>query len=151
MPLTFGIGSPSGPNATAADLFTPFFFTPSVGGGIDDGAGVVSVGTGVLAESDLSSSLELGATGRVLDVDEAGEFFDGDSSFSFSFSSLTSSSVTGGGEGAKRSSALGERVKVTTRLLPLDDFRRAAEIFEGLFECDEAIAEDCWRWGCRQR
>ena len=62
MPL--GLGSPSGPKAGPALLFIPFFLTPSVGGGIDEGTGVpVAVAAGVLAfDSDGLSPFELGAT-----------------------------------------------------------------------------------------
>lgn len=80
MPLTLGIGSPSGPNATAELRFTPFFFTPSVGGGIDEGTGV-PLAAGVLeADSATFSPFELAATGRVVEVADD-ESFEGDSSF----------------------------------------------------------------------
>lgn len=47
LPRTLGIGSPSGPNATAELLFTPLFLMISLGGGIDEGPGV-PLATGVL-------------------------------------------------------------------------------------------------------
>lgn len=79
MPLTLGIGSPSGPNATVELRFTPFFFTPSVGGGIDDGTGV-PLATGVLdVESNRLSPFELEATGSVFEVVDE-ESFKGDPS-----------------------------------------------------------------------
>jgi len=63
--LPRGLGSPSGPNTGPALLFIPFFLTPSVGGGIDDGKGTgVPAAAGVLVfDSEGLSPLELGATG----------------------------------------------------------------------------------------
>ena len=126
--LPLGLGSPSGPNAGPALLFTPFFLTPSVGGGIDEGTGVpvpVPVAAGVLAfESEAWSPLELDATGgRFEIVDE--DSFDGDSSLT---------SVTG----SNFCRALGGRWIVWIKL-GFDDFRRPAEAIAGLV--DEDISE----------
>ncbi len=107
MPLT--LGNPSGPNATPELLFTPFFLTPSVGGGIDEGTGV-PLGTGVLMfESGKASPLEVDATGRVLG-DGVDEGFAGDSSF-------TSTA-------ANDCRALDDSFNLTI-LVGFDDFRRA--------------------------
>jgi hypothetical protein len=52
-----------------ADLLTPFFLGPSVGGPITDGGAGVPLGLGVLGvESEGASGLEGGAAGRVVDV-----------------------------------------------------------------------------------
>jgi hypothetical protein len=72
--LPFGLGVPSGPRATAADLFTPafvpFFLMPSVGGSI--AVEPSAVGAGVL-ELD-SEALSLGeAAGRRSEVDDGFE------------------------------------------------------------------------------
>jgi hypothetical protein len=118
------LGSPSGPNAGPALLFTPFFFTPSVGGGIDEGTGV-PLAAGVLTfDSDGLSPFELGATGGGFEiVDE--DSFDGDSS-------LTSVA------GSNLCRALGGSLNLKTKLL-FEDFRRLLEAIAGLL--DEDIAE----------
>lgn len=120
LPLTFGIGSPSGPNATAALRLVPFFLVPSMGGGgMADGTGVPTA-TGVSTfDSDLASPFELVAAGRVLEFEVEGDSLTGDSSF------LTSSLT---GRGSKVRSFAGDSFNWTMRVgFMLDDFRRAAE------------------------
>lgn len=143
LPLTFGIGSPSGPNATAALRFVPFFLGPSIGGGgIADGTGVPTA-MGVSAfDSDLVSPFELVVAGRVLEFDDGGDSLTGDSSF------LTSSLM---GRGSKVRRFSGDNFKWTMRVgFMLDDFRRAAEAplsFGGIvmvkMEC-EMMEEGSW-------
>lgn len=119
LPLT--LGGASGPNATPELLLTPFFFTPSVGGGIDEGTGVpVPVGAGVFEfDSDGPSPLELvAATSNVVEVADD-ESFDGDSSLTLT------------GAGSNCCKALGDNFKAMI-MLPFDDFRRAPEAAEGL-------------------
>jgi len=132
LPLT--LGAASAPRATPELLFTPFFLTPSVGGGIDEGIGV-PVAPGVLeVESDGLSPLELVAMGRVFEVVDE-DSFEGDSSLTMVSANLLSSSgdsfnLTRPGRGL---------------LAGLVDFRRgtvgvvAADV--GLFA--EAIMKDC--------
>jgi hypothetical protein len=117
------LGSPSGPKAGPALLFIPFFLTPSVGGGIDEGTGVpVAVAAGVLAfDSDGLSPFELGATGGGFEIVD-NDSLEGDSS-------LTSVA------GSNFCRALGGSLKV---IMPFDDFRRPAEAITALL--DEAIA-----------
>jgi hypothetical protein len=122
--LPLGFGSPSGPNAGPALLFTPFFLTPSVGGGIDEGTGV-PVAAGVLAfDSDGLSPFELGAMGGGFEIVDD-DSFEGDSSLA---------SVTG----SNLCRALGDSLNMNIKL-PLEDFRRLAEVIAGLL--DEAIVE----------
>jgi hypothetical protein len=122
--LPLGLGSPSGPNEGPALLLTPFFFTPSVGGGMDEGTGV-PLAAGVLTfDSDGLSPFELGATGGGFEIDDD-DSFDGDSS-------LTSVA------GSNLCRALGGSLKVKIKLL-FEDFRRPAEGIAGLL--DEDIAE----------
>jgi len=116
LPLTFG--APSGPRATPELLFTPFFFGPSVGGGIDDGAGVLPAAGVFEVDSDGLSPFELSATGRVFDVVDE-ESFNGDSSLM----------ATSEGNFAN---ALGESFKVTINEA-FDDLRRAVGVVVGLF------------------
>jgi hypothetical protein len=121
LPLT--LGGASGPRATPELLLTPFFLTPSVGGGIDDGPGVPT-GAGVLEfDSDGLSPFELVATGGGMAVADA-ESFDGDSS------------LIGGGVDSKVCNALGDSFKVMI-MLAFEDFRRAVGVVAGLV--DEAI------------
>jgi hypothetical protein len=128
--LPLGLGSPSGPNAGPALLFTPFFFTPSVGGGIDEGTGVpvpvpVPVAAGVLAfDSEGMSPLELDATGGGFDIVDD-ESFDGDSSLT----SVTGSNIC---------RALGGSLNVKIKL-GFDDFRRPAEAIAGLLDEDIVV------------
>jgi len=85
LPLT--LGRPSAVNA-AVPLFTPFFLTPSVGGGIDErGSGVPAVGSVLVVESEILRPSEAGA-------DSAGAMADGDSLITGS--SLTSFFTSGG-------------------------------------------------------
>lgn len=140
--LPLGFGSPSGPSA-GPDLFTPFFLTTSVGGGIEDGTGVPTA-TGVLVvDSGGLSPFELGATGSVFEtVDE--DSFDGDSSLT-TFSSLT-------GATANFWSCWGDIFSVTI-MLTFDDFRRtpaaaAGDLLGGAIAmciggCDEEVGG--WR------
>lgn len=67
--LPRGLGKPFGSRAAAPEvLLTPFFLTPSVGGGIDDGAGV-PLATGVFdVDSVGASPLELMTAGWVFEV-----------------------------------------------------------------------------------
>jgi hypothetical protein len=113
LPLT--LGGASGPRATAEVLLTPFFFTPSDGGSIDEAG--VPVAAGVLAaESDGRSPCdEPAATGPAL-LEAAGDeaSFTGDSSF-----------FTSRSEG-KRARILGGSLRVTSNGL-LEDFRRMDE------------------------
>lgn len=135
MPL--GLGRPSGPNAGPAALLTPFFLTPSVGGGIDDVGIGVPAAAGVLAfGSDGLSPLELVARGSGIEfVDD--DSFEGDSPLT-------------GAAGANFCRALGDSFKVTIKLplVRVEDFRRATDAVEGLL--DEAIAGldggDVFRW-----
>ena len=103
-------------------LLTPFFLTPSVGGGIDEGTGV-PLATGVLeVESRAFSPFELVATASVFEaVDD--ESFDGDSSLT----GATTSNLR---------KALGDNFKVII-MFPFDDFRRGPKPVDGL--ADEAI------------
>jgi hypothetical protein len=118
LPLTLGIGSPSGPNATAALLFVPLFLGPSVGGGIKVWGVGVPTATGVLAfDSDLLSPFELAATGSVLEVEDDGESLTGDGSLSSLISSLM-------GRGWRGRRSLDDSFNVTMREA-LFDFRRA--------------------------
>ena len=137
--LPRGLGSPSGPNTGPALLFTPFFLTPSVGGGIDEGKGTgVPAAAGVLAfDSEGLSPFELGATGCGFEmVDD--DSFEGDSSLT-------------GAAGSNLCRALGDTFNVTI-MLPFEDFRRATVAIAGLL--DEAIVElmvDMWvRWRRRR-
>jgi hypothetical protein len=118
------LGSPSGPNTGPALLFTPFFFIPSVGGGIDEGTGVPAA-AGVLAfDSDGLSPFELGAMScgfEIVDDDS----FEGDSSLTVA-------------AGSNLCRALGDTLKVMI-MLPFEDFRRPTEAVAGLL--DEAIVE----------
>ena len=117
LPLT--LGTASAPKATAELLFTPFFLTPSVGGGMEAGTGV-PLGAGVLEfGSDGFSPFELAATGRVFDVADD-ESFDGDSSLT--------------GVVANLCRACGDNFRVTIRFPFDDDFRRAPELVEILVE-----------------
>lgn len=72
-----GFGSPSGPNAPGADLFGPFFLTPSVGGGIN----AEPLGIGVLVFDSAGFSGEMmGATEGIVAESVESEPFDGESS-----------------------------------------------------------------------
>jgi hypothetical protein len=116
-PLT--LGTVSSPKATPELLFTPFFLTPSVGGGIELGTGV-PFGAGVFEfDSDGLSPAELAAAGNVFDVVD-NESFNGDSSLT---------GVTDGA--AKVCRFVGDNFRVTIRL-PFDDFLRPPEAGEGL-------------------
>jgi hypothetical protein len=131
LPLTLGIAS--APKATPEFLFTPFFLTPSVGGGIEEGPGV-PLGAGVFEfDSEGFSSFELAATGRVFEVAED-ESFDGDSSLVEVVLNLCR--------------ALGDNFSVTIRF-PFDDFRRAPEPVEVLVE--EVIEKVAMRMRMRMR
>jgi hypothetical protein len=135
-----GFGRPSGVNTGPALLFTPFFFGPSVGGGIDDVGTGVPLATGVFElDSGGLSPFELGATGRVFEaVDE--DSFEGDSSLTTGFS-------------ANLSRTLGDKFNVMINDV-FDDFRRAAETVWGFVTEDIAIAvmlmmkvcEEGWRF-----
>lgn len=118
-----GAGNPSGPSATVELLFTPFFFTPSVGGGIEDGTGV-SPATGVfdLDSEALSPPAGLEAAGVSWTGAAGGESFDGDSSL-----------IVGATNVCR---ALDDSFSVTTRLLFFDDddFLRADEATAGLVD-----------------
>lgn len=134
--LPLGLGSPSGPKTGPALLFTPFFLTPSVGGGIDEGKGTgVPEAAGVLAfDSDGLSPFELGTTGCGFEtVDD--DSFDGDSSLT-------------GAAGSNLCRSLGDSLNVMT-MLPFEDFRRAMVAVAGLL--DEAIVELMSRGGSRWR
>lgn len=125
MPL--GLGSPSGPNTGPALLFTPFFLTPSVGGGIDSGTGVPAA-AGVLAfDSDGLSPFELGATGSGFEIVDD-DSFEGDSSSTDA-------------AGSSLFNVLGDTFNLMIKLpfVRLEDFRRTPEIVAGLL--DEAIVE----------
>jgi hypothetical protein len=121
----FGPGFPltlrtaSGPKAMPELLFTPFFLTPSVGGGIELGTGV-PFGAGVFEfDSDGLSPAELAVAGNVFDVVD-NESFSGDSS------------LTGVTDGAARVCRfVVDNFKITTRL-PFDDFLRPPEAERGL-------------------
>lgn len=104
-PLT--LGAPSAPRE-AALLLTPFFFMPSVGGGIDEGVGV-PLAAGVF-EADSDGSPRAWSTGMVLDVVDEAESFAGDSSLM-------------GDAAANLTRLLGDSLSVTI-MEPLDDFRR---------------------------
>ena len=111
--LPLGFGRPSGVNAGPTLRFTPLFLGPSVGGGIDDVGTGVPLATGVFDDdSGGLSPLELGATGRVFEVDDE-ESFDGDSSLTAGFSS-------------NLWRILGDSFSLAIKDT-LDDFRRAAE------------------------
>ena len=123
MPL--GFGNPSGPSAAPALLFGAFFLGPSVGGGIKVEGGLASLGTGVLAfESDLLSPFELAATGIVVEFEEDGDSFNGDSS------------LTTGAGGSNCCKSLGDSLRVMIWLC-LVDFLRGPVGVVVLF--DEAI------------
>jgi len=109
------MGSPSGPNATAELLFTPFFLMISGGGGIDDGMGVPLAAGVFEADSGGLSLFEAAAvTGGFEMVDE--ESFDGDSS------------LTGASENFDN--FLGDSLRMM--IFDGDDFRRAVELVESL-------------------
>lgn len=89
----------------------------SVGGGIEEGTGVLAAIGVLAADSEGTSPFELVATGNVFErVDD--DSFDGDSSFSIFaiFSSAT-------GTGPNRWSSLGDSFNVTIKLA-FEDFRR---------------------------
>jgi hypothetical protein len=118
LPLTLGIGRPSGPRATAAVLLVPLFLGPSVGGGINVCGVGVPAATGVLTfDSDLLSPFELVATGSVLEAEEDGESLTGDGSLFSLISCLI-------GKGSKVCRRLGDSFNVMMREV-LFDFRRA--------------------------
>jgi hypothetical protein len=122
-----GIGSPSGPSATAELRFTPFFFTPSVGGGIDEGTGV-PLAAGVLeADSAAFSPFELAATGRVFEVADD-ESFEGDSSLI--------------GTGANFLKASGDSFNLTIKEVFVDFRRAGVGVAEGVLYV-EAIVRYC--------
>jgi len=112
---------------------TPFFFTPSVGGSINDGTGV-PFGIGVLDVDSVGfSSFELGTTiGTGLEIVDD-DSFDGDSSLTTCLSSAFT-----GAAGSNLCSTLGDTFRVTI-MLPFDDFRRALEAVGVLV--DEAIMD----------
>jgi hypothetical protein len=84
------------------------------------------VGTGVLAfESDLVSPFELTSTGIVVEFEDDGDSFDGDSSL-----------TTTDAGGSNRCKTLDGSLRVTTRLCLVDFFRGPAAVVD-LF--DEAI------------
>jgi hypothetical protein len=128
LPLT--LGTASVPNATPELLLTPFFLTPSVGGGIDEGTGVPLVVAGVFeADSDGLSPCELAAAGSEFEV-VGEESFDGTSSF-----------MSGAGPNFDRAS--GDSFNVTINA-PLDDFRRAVEVVDSCLT-GAMVREDAMR------
>jgi len=131
--LPRGFGSPSGPNAGPAALFTPFFLGISVGGGISDEFGVPAA-TGVFElDSDGLSPLELMAAGASgwLGGAIAGTSFDGDSS-------LTR------GTSINLCKVLGDTFNLMI-IEPFDDFRRTAEGVEVLvIEAIVMLMEEGW-------
>lgn len=107
---------PSGPRATPELLFTPLFFTPSVGGGIDNGTGVPpAAGVLALESRDISTTAELVGVAITAAVGVGSDSFDGDSS------------LTATGREENLCSPLGETFNVTSSdfFLVDDDFRRA--------------------------
>jgi hypothetical protein len=116
LPLT--LGGASGPRATAELLLTPFFFTPSDGGGIDELG--VSTAAGVLdADSDGFPPCELAATAKVSEVAGEATSFKGDSSFTMA-------------SAPNLARLLGDSLSVTSR-----------GVLEGFRRTDEAMA-DCF-------
>jgi hypothetical protein len=95
----------------------PFFFTPSDGGGIDDGVGVPLAAGVFEADSDGLSPCELAATGMVFDTVGEDESLEGDSSFT-SDSDPTVARL------------LGDSFNVTSSDV-FDDFRRTVEAVAG--------------------
>lgn len=116
LPLT--LGGASGPRATAELLLTPFFFTPSDGGGIEELG--VSTAAGVLeADSDGFPPCELAATAKVSDVVGEETSFTGDSSFTM-------------GSDQNLARFLGDSLSVTSSGI-LEDLRRTKEAMAGCF------------------
>ena len=113
LPLT--LGTPSGGKATPELLFTPFFLTPSAGGGIDEGPGVPLAAGVFELDSDAISPFELAATARVFEVADE-ESFEGDSSL-----------MAGG---ANLCRILGATFKTMT-FEGFDDFRRGTVADDG--------------------
>lgn len=126
-----GLGIPSiDPLATAADRLTPFFFGPSVGGPMAEGAGVPSAGvasaTGVAAlESEALSPLVLLAGGCEPEADAASA---GDSALA-SMSLAGDSSLTVGAIRAR--SLSGDTLRMTIELALVLDLRRASADLAG--------------------
>jgi hypothetical protein len=126
-PLT--LGTPSGSKATAELLLPPFFLTTSVGGGIDEGAGV-PVAAGVLdADPTKFSPFKVAGTGKGV-MEEASLIGD---------SSLMSDA------GPDFASSLDDSFNTMINDA-FDDFRRAVEAVDGCFV--EAIVE--LRWACEE-
>lgn len=133
-PLTLGIKS--APSAAPAPRLTPFFLTPSVGGGIDVGTGV-PLGAGVFdADSDGLSVAGLASTGNVFEVADD-ESFDGESSF-----------LTGDSSNSLRN--FGDSFRVMMRVGFDDDFRRALGVVDDLEGGDMvALVMNCGRGSLR--
>jgi hypothetical protein len=136
------LGGASGPRATAELLLMPFFFTPSDGGGIDDGVGVPLAAGVFEADSDGLSPCELAATGMVFDTVGEDESLEGDSS-------LTSDSDP------TVARLLGDSFNVTSSDV-FDDFRRTVEavagcLAEGIVRIAMGGEEDGGRLRCRSQ
>jgi hypothetical protein len=145
LPLTLGV--PSGANAVVEVLFTPFFFTPSVGGGIDEvGAGVpLAVGVSFADSKGLSPSLVAAAVSAFASADK--KSFDEESSL---LSFLTSAA-------ANFLSFSGDSFKVTRRVglisCPSFDFRLAVAAVGNLDVVDAIVKrfdENAVGWDERQ-
>ena len=125
-----GLGIPSiVPLAAAADRLTPFFFVPSVGGPMVEGAGVpsagVASGTGVAAlESEALSPFVTLAAGCEPEMDAAGE-----SAFTLMSLAGDSSLTTSGAIRARNLS--GETLRVTIKVALVLDLRRVSEDLAG--------------------
>lgn len=115
--LPRGLGRPFASSATPELLLTPFFLTPSVGGGIDDGTGV-PLATGVFDVDSVGlSPLELTAMGCEFEIVDD-ESLDGDSSLTRVAS-------------ANSCNFLGDSFRVAIKLA-FEDFRRAPGAVVGL-------------------
>jgi hypothetical protein len=128
-----GIGSPSGPSATVELLLIPLFLTTSVGGGIDDGAGVPLAAGVFEADSGGLSLAELATTGGGFDmVDE--ESLEGDSSL-------------GGGTPNCRSLSEDSLMVMT---FDSGDLRRAVDVLESLLGGAIVEGGKVWWWRSRR-
>lgn len=127
-----GLGTPSiVPLAPGADRLTPFFFGPSVGGPIAEGAGVpsagVASGAGVAAlESEALSPFVLLAGGCEPEADTASV---GESALAFMSLEGDSSLIESGASRAR--SLSGDTLRVTIKLALVLDLRRASADLTG--------------------
>lgn len=116
LPLTLGVRSP--PKATVELLLTPFFFTPSDGGGIDE-FGVPTAAGVLAADSEGFPPCELATIAMVSEVVGEETSLKGDSSFTRA-------------SGSNLASLVGDSLRVTRRGV-LEGFRRTEEAVAGDF------------------